>query len=724
MEKRRSIEVLAPAGSLDSMKAAIEAGADAVYMGGDLFGARAYAENPDMEGLLSAIDHVHLRGRKLYLTVNTLLKEQELEEKLYDFLEPVYEAGVDALLIQDLGVWRQVREWFPDLPLHASTQMTVTGVAGALAVKAMGGARVVTARELSAAEIRRICREAGVEVEVFVHGAMCYCYSGQCLFSSLAGGRSGNRGRCAQPCRLPYGVWDAGAGKEASYLMNLKDLCGLDSLGELLDAGVDSLKIEGRMKSPRYTAGVVSVYRKYVDRYLEAGSSGLRAAAEDKAFLLELFDRGGMSDGYFHRQNGKDMVFFGKKPEFRQVDPEVLRSIDRSYIETESKEKIKGTLIIAKDLPAKLSLRMGEVCAEAEGKTAVSAKNRPVTREELARQVSKLGNTPFSLEELSVELSGDCFLPMGAVNELRRKAVSALTEAVLSGYRRPGRKRTFSPKDPQGSGKREKPFLSALVEERRQLEAVLAAGGVSRIYLSLERIPWEETEELSRMCRKAGTECYLALPRIFRERAEKELLSHEDCLRLPSVDGFLLRNVDELFLMERLGKGYRYIADHSLYTYNRKAREALFSMGFSMDTAPLELNLRELFQRGCSGSEVIVYGRLPMMVSAQCVRKNTGECDRKPGELFLEDRKRKRFPVKNYCRFCYNMIYNSEPLWLADEMDALTRLSPDGLRLQFVSEGPKEIRSVVAAYRKALDGEAPDFMPQFRTKGHFRRGVE
>ena len=727
MKKKKQIEVLAPAGSLESMRAAIQAGADAVYMGGTLFGARAYADNPELPELLEAIDYVHLRGKRIYLTVNTLLKERELSGILYEYLAPLYEAGVDALLIQDLGVWEQVRRWFPGLPLHASTQMTVSGLSGALAVKAMGGSRAVLSRELSVDEIRRVCENAGIEIEVFVHGALCYSYSGQCLFSSLVGGRSGNRGRCAQPCRLPYSVWEGRESltpREGPYLMNLKDLCGLDSLGELLDAGVDSLKIEGRMKSPRYTAGVVSVYRRYVDRYLETGSEGLKAAAEDRELLRELFDRGGLSDGYFHRHNGRDMLWFGEKPR-RQPDQELLKKIDKAYIETERKEKIKGFLTITQDLPATLSLQLGDVQVTEEGDTVLPAKSRPVTAEELSRQVKKLGNTPFELESLSVDLSGRCFIPMGAVSELRRRAAASLMGKVLEQYRRPPAALPGEEKPREHPGKKKaEPVLSALVEDEASAWAVLESGAVSRLYLSTELLSFKELKELSAACASAGTECFLALPRIIRTGDEKSLEALSELSGQISPSGFLIRSIDGLSFMKRMGEGFSYVADHSLYTFNRAAREVLSSMGFSMDTAPLELSLRELSERGAAGSELIVYGRLPMMVSAQCVKRNVKGCDKRPGLLFLKDRKGKRFPVRNYCRFCYNVIYNSEPLWLADETEAIRKLEAASFRLQFTTERPEEILSILKAYERALKGEEPGLMPAARTKGHFRRGVE
>lgn len=313
--KKNPVEILAPAGSFESMKAAVAAGADAVYIGGSRFGARAYADNPGEDQLLEAIDYVHLYGKKLYLTVNTLMKEEEMGE-LYDYLKPYYERGLDAVIVQDLGVLSFVRKHFPGLAIHASTQMTITGVRGAALLKEMGAERVVTARELSLDEIRKIHNQVDVEIESFVHGALCYCYSGQCLFSSLIGGRSGNRGRCAQTCRLPFDVKRGSRslnGSDEKYVLSLKDLCTLDLIPQMIEGGIFSMKIEGRMKSPRYTAGVVSIYRKYTDLYLKNGKNGYQVEEKDRKLLLDLFDRGGQTEGYYRQHNGRDMVVWKEK---------------------------------------------------------------------------------------------------------------------------------------------------------------------------------------------------------------------------------------------------------------------------------------------------------------------------------------------------------------------------------------------------------------------------
>lgn len=522
--------------------------------------------------------------------------------------------------------------------------------------------------------------------------------------------------------------------------MNLKDLCGLDSLGELLDAGVCSLKIEGRMKSPRYTAGVVSIYRKYVDLYKKVGSKGWKTASEDKEFLAGLFDRGGFSDGYFHMQNGRKMLALSEKP-FRQADTALFEYLDRAYVQPEKKEKIKGNIRITQDLPVKLSFRMGGFSVFAKGEPALPAKNRPLSDEDVKRQIEKLGDTPFILEQLEVEIAGDCFVPVSTLNELRRKAVSALRKEILKAYRRerylPGKRMGICSGE---TGLKERklheaareggtPRLSVLVEEEAQFFAAVKEGAVSRIYLSADAIAPKRMTELAGICKAAKKECFLALPRIWREKAS---FWREEAGRV-ETDGFLVRVLDEFdFLYEKQGE---FVADASLYTFNGEAREALFRRGFSMDTAPLELNARELKERGMSGSEMIVYGRLPMMVSAQCIRKTVMACTRQAAPsrrgrkspdrtLFLKDRKRMRFPVKQYCQSCYNVIYNSAPLWLAAELPEIAAMGPEMLRLQFTTEKPEEVSLVIQAYEAALAGEKYTYQPEIRTRGHFRRGVE
>ena len=302
MRKDRQVEILAPAGSFACFQAAMNAGADAVYAAGARFGARAYANNFTQDELIEAIERAHIYGKKFYLTVNTLLKDHEIAE-LYDYLAPLYEKGLDAVIVQDTGVFQFIRSNFPDLDIHASTQMTITGAAGAKFLESQGATRVVPARELSLEEVRQIHETTDLEVECFVHGALCYCYSGQCLMSSVIGGRSGNRGQCAQPCRLPYTV-----DGQKKYFLSLKDICTLELIPELVEAGIDSFKIEGRMKKPEYVAAVTAMYRKYVDLYLKKGKSGYAVKPEDRENLMDLYNRGDSDTGYYKQHNGREML--------------------------------------------------------------------------------------------------------------------------------------------------------------------------------------------------------------------------------------------------------------------------------------------------------------------------------------------------------------------------------------------------------------------------------
>lgn len=355
------IELLAPAGSYESLRAAVNAGADAVYIGGNRFGARAYADNPDEDALLDGLKYCHLHGKKLYMTVNTLLKEEELEQELYSYLLPYYQAGLDGVIVQDFGVMQYLAEHFPQLPVHASTQMTVTGCDSVRVLQRQGVTRVVPARELSLDEVRRIIEETGIEVETFVHGALCYCYSGQCLLSSMIGGRSGNRGRCAQPCRLPF--WRENEEHQLlgsqKYLLSMKDLCTLELLPEIVEAGIASLKIEGRMKRPEYTAGVVGIYRKYLDRLAVSGGGPKRwkVEKEDLRMLMDLYNRGGFTTGYYHQHNGPKMMSM-ERPNHFGTEAVRLTSRKKGGVQSEALEALHpGDVLESHDTPLNLTVK-------------------------------------------------------------------------------------------------------------------------------------------------------------------------------------------------------------------------------------------------------------------------------------------------------------------------------------------------------------------------------
>ena len=558
MKEKKRAELLAPAGSFASLKAAVAAGADAVYMGGARFGARAYAQNADQDEMIAAIEYAHLHGCRLYMTVNTLFKENELGE-LYEYLLPYYKAGLDGVIVQDLGALSFIREHFPGIELHASTQMTITSVYGAKELKRLGCCRVVPAREVSLEEIRRIYDETGMDIETFVHGALCYCYSGQCLMSSLIGGRSGNRGRCAQPCRLPYRVYEQEKGtavnkEDQKCVLSMKDLCTLDILPQILEAGVFSLKIEGRMKSPRYTAGVVRIYRKYLDRYLEYGSEGYYVEPEDKKELLDLFDRGGFTSGYYTRHNGRDMIALKEKPEFRETNKELFDFLDREYVETEKKEPVEGYAYLAEGLPSVLTLTCGDISVTVSGQEPQAAKNQPMTREKVIRQLGKTGATAFEFTELEAEVCGALFLPIQALNELRREGFEALTEAIHNQWRRKapeagevqngadsGEKSSRAagcagPVPDESAGKRPM-YLTVSAETGDQLSAALAVPEVRRICLDASSFQPERWAEFVQLIHQAGKECYLTLPHIFRTHAIGFFRTYRSCLEQAGFDG-------------------------------------------------------------------------------------------------------------------------------------------------------------------------------------------
>ena len=752
MKEKKRAELLAPAGSFASLKAAVAAGADAVYMGGARFGARAYAQNADQDEMIAAIEYAHLHGCRLYMTVNTLFKENELGE-LYEYLLPYYKAGLDGVIVQDLGALSFIREHFPGIELHASTQMTITSVYGAKELKRLGCCRVVPAREVSLEEIRRIYDETGMDIETFVHGALCYCYSGQCLMSSLIGGRSGNRGRCAQPCRLPYRVYEQENGtavnkEDQKCVLSMKDLCTLDILPQILEAGVFSLKIEGRMKSPRYTAGVVRIYRKYLDRYLEYGSERYYVEPEDKKELLDLFDRGGFTSGYYTRHNGRDMIALKEKPEFRETNKELFDFLDREYVETEKKEPVEGYAYLAEGLPSVLTLTCGDISVTVSGQEPQAAKNQPMTREKVIRQLGKTGATAFEFTELEAEVCGALFLPVQTLNELRREGFEALTEAIQNQWRRKapeagevqngadsGEKSSRAagcagPVPDESAGKRPM-YLTVSAETGDQLSAALVVPEVRRICLDASSFQPERWAEFVQLIHQAGKECYLTLPHIFRTHAIGFFRTYRSCLEQAGFDGLLIRAFEEIQWMREEQISFSASFDASVYAWNHGAVHTLKEEQAAFITAPWELNSRELepvfeaCRREGLPAELIVYGRAPMMVSAQCITKTVKGCSKCPSLLWMKDRTGARLPVQNHCAFCYNTILNPLPVSLHGCADSVKRLAPEGLRLCFTIETGEETKAVLNAFAaEFIRGENAE--PPFTefTRGHFRRGVE
>lgn len=735
-------ELLAPAGSIEGMRAAIAAGADAVYMGGELFGARAYANNPEEEGLKEAIDYVHLHKKKLYLTVNTLLKNKELKTQLYDYIAPFYEQGLDAVIVQDFGVLTFLKKEFPKLPLHASTQMAVTGAEGARLLKKFGVSRVVTARELSLSEIKEIDEQTGVEIESFIHGALCYSYSGMCLFSSMLGGRSGNRGRCAQPCRLPYKVECYGkktGSQKEKYPLSLKDMCTIELLPEILNAGVYSLKIEGRMKKPEYAAGVTRIYRKYLDLY-EKNPASYHVEKSDFEELLELYQRDGFSQGYYRQHNGRNMVALEnlkqqkKEKGVCQRDEALFHTLKKEYTEKKLQEKINGTLMLYTGAPAILDLEYDKIRVSVEGDRLEMAQNQALTQERIRKQMMKTGNTPFYFENLEIQTDEQGFLPMQSLNELRRKGLSLLEEQYLNSFKRTLPEKTGEQNNNYAESKSseletsEEIYYYASVETREQLSAVLERPEITGVYFD-STLVWgnsveQKLDQIVERIHKKKKEAYLMLPYILRKEKTDQIrkLIEYSAERL---EGFLIRNVEELGLLEKMGLLNQAVCDFSLYTMNDESKCFFDKKGVKRTTIPLELNESEIKKRENSDSEMIIYGYYPMMISAQCLKKTCERCEKKTDIVTLTDRYKSRFRTKTVCDFCYNVIYNSIPTGFLQEEEKIKKLGIKNLRISLTTERKQESKELLELFLGVYKNKknVPKNVLEF-TKGHFKRGVE
>lgn len=707
--RNKDFELLAPAGSLEIFKGVIESGADAVYVGGSMFGARAYANNFTEEELLEAIDFAHLRGVKVYLTVNTLIKNSEFS-KLYDYLLPYYKRGLDAVIVQDLGVVKAIHEYFPSMEIHTSTQMTVTGADGVRFLSQFGVTRVVMAREVSLAEMKRIHEETGMELEAFVHGALCYSYSGQCLFSSILGGRSGNRGRCAQPCRLPYTV----EGKKDEYILSLKDMCGIKALDKLHDAGVYSLKIEGRMKQLEYACGVVKYYRSYIDSMKPVTDA-------DYDRIKALGNRCGFTDRYYFDHNGSDMVTY-VKPNFVSKAAEPLPE--------KRKLSIEGELVLREGEPGSLTVKRGDVAYKASIEPVSAALKAPLDKKAAIDRINKTGDTEFEFSHIDAQIGENVFVPNGALNKLRRDAILGLSDKLLEKYYRDDAryadmsslcelpehvvKRDAAHGDEAVNAKDYTTICSCMT--RQQLETLMGYDCFDVFYLDFDmygrKILIQQFADDVLSLTKRKKKVYLMLPTILRADSSDYFVSIAKELDKVSFEGFVVKNYEELYLAENLFTGKKTILDHNMYTFNDVSKSAFFEHGVSGDTVPLELNSREIMHRNNIGSQMIVYGYYPLMTTANCVHKNTKGCDKKPQLIYLKDRYNKSFAVCNNCRECYNTIYNSLPTMLTKNISKLKEAGIRSFRYSFTIETPKQIKAV-------MEDKAAEY-----TNGHYKRGVE
>ncbi|MFV0344568.1 MAG: DUF3656 domain-containing protein [Anaerocolumna sp.] len=816
------IEILTPAGSYESLIAGINASCDALYIGGTKFGARAFADNFDEKTLLKAIDYAHVHGKKIYLTLNTLLKNNELEKELFTYLKPYYEHGVDAVIIQDMGVLKFIHDNFPDLPIHASTQMSITQASGANLLKEFGITRLVNARELSVKEISEMRQKTELEIESFVHGALCYCYSGQCLMSSMIGGRSGNRGRCAQPCRMPYEFEIDGkkvVNQSEKYLLSPKDMSALSLLPKLIEAGIDSFKIEGRMKRPEYAAGVTHIYRKYVDLFYEFGWEGYEKRLRDKReetaldeeILMDLYNRGGFSKGYYEMRNAKSMisltrpnhsgVLVGKIKEvkgnqaqitlsnrihaqdileirdeshnlyeftvkngeekgkvittnfnkglkikpgnlvYRTKNNELLTSLGESYLSNEIKEPIKGLLKLVVGEPMELTLTLGNLSVNVVSEVVEEALNQPLSEEKARKQMTKTNDTSFCFEELIIFMEGNAFVPVQKMNEIRRNGIEALEEKICNGYRREKVSiKQYDRTEENSCSTYRFTQMSALVNQPPQLQAVQKFSEVTDIYIESDMLELSELLPYMSKAKGEGKKCYLAMPHIFRTSTATTFAKYKHILTDNTIDGFLIRNFETYdFLVNELGINNKLlISDYHLYVFNQRAGDFFRQLGIKRVTAPLELNYNELKDMKGSFHEMLVYGYLPLMVSAQCLYKtvdggenqvyakdkNTPCCYATAQNGELLDRYAKKFKVKRHCRECYNIIYNSQGFSLLSNYSEVKTLGMERIRLDFTYETKEETIQVIQKftdryiYEKDVVTEEKEY-----TRGHFKRGV-
>ncbi len=791
----QKVELLAPAGNYETMLGAFNAGADAVYLGGQGFGARAFADNFTNEEVIKAIRYAHLQGKKIYLTVNTLLKEKEVPA-FKEFFAPFAYAGLDGAIIQDLGIFKIIKENFPWVELHVSTQMTITGSEGAALLMELGASRVVPARELSIDEIRSIhdnCKYPdgrSIEIEAFIHGAMCYCYSGACLFSSMVGERSGNRGRCAQPCRLPYRA----SGSGECYPLSLKDMCMSDRIPELIEAGIDSFKIEGRMKKPEYAAGVTSVYRRFIDEYyelaakngsLEKGRIKLKTGSEDRRILSSLYLRSEIGEGYYFRHNGKDMITL-TNPADNGSEESVLEDVRSRFITGEKKIPVElhSKLMIGEK--AELSLCSGnvpgiddEVCVTVFGDEVQAAQKRAMTGEDVEKQLSKFGNTYFELAATDIEIDGGgIFMPNKSLNELRRQAVIALEDEIIKkrGYNTPENDTclhceenddSLAPdykraKRAKGMGYGADTGMSIHVMDYDQLtEAVRFAersGRVSRIYVDSRILLMDRDIPVAN-----GFSYYTALPFITRSESFYDSISETrklcELTKERGFKGILVRNAEELNIIRDLGFVGEIVTDYGLYLWNHEAvalhKDMFKDFAYGGFNLPLELNtfemgdmLNEVYAglNAASGvadypeAGLMIYGRVPMMLTANCLRNTMQGCSGNRGkicdyeDLKLTDRTGRTMPVTYDCTHCCNIIWNSVPVSLFKKIKRIKEFADNykiSYRLDFTVESGREVCDILNAYESAIYGGSSEkdrfakvLSEMDYTTGHFERSAD
>ncbi len=664
------MELLAPAGSFDALKAAVNAGADAVYFGGTALNARVFGKNFTDDEVLEAACFCRKFGVKAYLTLNTLISDREKEE-LLPFLEKINNSHIDGVIVQDLGLARFLKRTVPDLPIHASTQMTICNLDGVKTAAEMGFSRVVLSRELPKSQIEYITGHSPVEIEAFVHGALCMCYSGQCYMSSVIGERSGNRGKCAQPCRKAY---------KEGYELSLKDLCLAEHFEDFMQTGVHSFKIEGRMKSPDYVAGVVSVYRKLIDQ-------NRNATPEECRFLADLFSREGFTDGYYTDSVGKKM--FGIRTESDKA-----QSRELNVAVSERKIKINGHFTAQKGMPLQLMLYTDRVCAEVLGDVPPLAEKNETSRADCEKQLTKLGNTDFVLENLQCETDCGLFIPVGALNRLRRDCVAALENALSE---KPSRR--FLPKKELFEKAEQCNRVIAMCQTKAQAEAAVDFADEIRVPLHV-------------IDKNYGEKTAVLLPFVIWDREWSAIEKQLELVKAFGVEKAVCRNIGQIERVKKLG--FTVVTDTGLNVFNSESILKLKELGVSEATLSFECNggqIRDM-QKSLPVA-CVVYGRYPVMLTQNCIMKNKGSCIDFKGYGGLEDETGRSFPV--FCEMPHrNVIYNACPLYMGDTPD---RIPATDRVFIFTTENNAEVKRIFNMYE---NGEEADFA---FTRGFYNKKV-
>ena len=694
------MELLAPAGSMEALRAAVCNGADAVYLGADTFNARINARNFSAADLQEAVVYCHVRGVKVHLTLNTLVLDREMP-RAAELIRLAASCGVDAFIVQDLGVVSLCRQLAPDVPIHASTQMSIHSLEGVMEAAALGCSRVVLARELPAEEIAHICKRSPVEIEVFVHGALCMCYSGQCYLSSVIGRRSGNRGQCAQPCRLPYGY---GRFESTRYPLSLKDNCLAGELDELRRMGVASIKIEGRMKRPEYVAIVTRAYRTVLN--------GGKLMPSDLQELETAFSRQGFTDGYFRGQTGSDM--FGRRQEGEDT-ADLFASARATYEQGEPQRiGVRFYAMIRRGEPAQLAVEDpdGNLC-RTRGPVPEQAVYRSLTPQDLEQQLKKTGGTPYLCTAVRSSLDPDLMLPASAINAMRRDVIAELT--AKRGRAAPARLNAYD----------EPPRYDGIAGEPQLTIAVRTAGQITSRMLSMKPtvlyVPLSELAEHPDLPQRVSVETQLAaiLPRVIWSGELAPVARQLRTVYEMGVRQVLAGNLGQLHIARAAGFAVR--GDFGLNIVNSRAMRYLREQGLDSQLLSFELTLPQI--RDISKAvpaEVLIYGRLPLMVMENCIIKNrTGTCTCQTGTVRLVDRVGEEFPIVKDPGTCRNVLLNGKKLYLLDKKDAFRGMGLWALRLQFTTENPGEIDKVLMDYQGRAVFDAGSY-----TRGLYSRGVE